>query len=563
MARQRRTRLDPHQTNDARHARDEHTIDGSEVPTPAPTANPQAVGRAGEPQAGTPASTNQEAAISPGAANNPGPNGLPSGGASVAGCAGVPSPRHGLDVLARLLVALEPFHPPPGLDPGLYSRVRTDAQVIHRGCYGSDGTCGGQPNADAARLSSCLARAGAGYGSPEPVLRMVLAAHAGAEAVYQQWETPAWQAYLDQPSSYRQILGDLIPADFVSHAAAELARVAFRRGTNPTAADDWPVYLERRLARQGAESRAVTTGLPALDCMLGGGLRGLTFLGGLTGIGKTSLATFMVGAALRESADVAALYIQLDMNKEAIYGQIFSSLAASERTRQGTEPVPRAKGGLDALRPPEHLRRLRVLDRRNLPGDCVHEEWQDVMCEHLTEAIKGLQRLSGTQSVLLVVDNFQRVDVPGVADDRERDVYRLDLLTRILSSTACELHPAGMPILALSKIPKGRGPTNLVPDDLHGDSDLPSRASTVVFLEPDPSRAPRVPDVAPLIINVAKGRDGATRGKLPVDFFFREYLFRELGAGRLRSPAQVERLVRSATAARAGSPPPGQGRQAE
>jgi len=545
MTKRPTTRPRARQLDDVRDSRGEPTS-GPVLPMPPPVpAGPRGVEPVAAANPGTPAATDPEITGSPGEANDGSPNDLRHDGAANAVRDTAPGHLPGLAVLARLLVALEHDHPPPGIDRMLYRRVRSDLMGIARDCRGTGSTDGSGPSGEATRLVTCLAPTWFGGGSADPVLRMVLAAHAGADGAYQQWETPAWQAYLAHPSGYRQILGDLIPTDFVSDAAAELARVAFAHGTNPTAADDWQVYLERRLARQGAESRAVTTGLPALDDMLGGGLRGLTFLGGRTGVGKTSLATFIVGAALRESAEVAALYLQLDMYKEAIYGQIFSAQAAAERTRRGAESVPSAAGGLVALRPPEHLRRLRVLERRNLPGRCAHEEWQDVMCEYLTDAINGLQRRSGARTVLLVVDNFQRIDVPGVADDLERDVLRLDLLTRVLSATACDLHPGGMPILAISKIPKGRGPTNLEPDDLHGDSDLASRASSVVFLEPDPSRKTAPPGVAPLIVNVAKGRDGVTRGPLPVDFRYRDYSFREFGISRPGHASQIQQLLRS------------------
>jgi hypothetical protein len=473
-------------------------------------------------------------------------------------------PPGGLEVLDRLVRELGSPIPPQNVSPAIYNRVRTDLGVLTSACRVATSAGGSDSTAEAINLAANLAHTGFGAGSADPVLRLVLAAQIGATDTLQQWRNAAWSAYLAHPGEYDRLLGDLIPTDFRADAQAELARMAYARGTNPTAADDWQVFLDRRQIRGEAETRAVTTGLPGLDAMLGGGLRELTFLGGRTGIGKTSLATFAIRSALRKSTELAVLYVQMDMAKEWVYEQLHSAESGAWNQHRGVEPVSAGAAAESSGTPGvDYLRRLRVLDRMNLPERCRPAEWQDVMYGCLVEAMQGLIRVSGTRTVLLVLDNFQRLDVPGVANDLERDVLRLNLLTRMLSATANDLHPGGMPILALSKIPKGRGPTDLAPDDLHGDSDLASRATAVLFIEPDPKRTPPAPSVAPLVVNVAKGRDGATRGRLPVDFLFREYSFREPGRGRFSSAARIEQQIKSTCAAWAESSPQNHGKAVE
>ena len=55
----------------------------------------------------------------------------------------------------------------------------------------------------------------------------------------------AWDAYLNHPDEYDQILGDFIPAKFRDKLRAQVSENRFDRNTNLTAADDWPVYRSR------------------------------------------------------------------------------------------------------------------------------------------------------------------------------------------------------------------------------------------------------------------------------------------------------------------------------
>jgi hypothetical protein len=373
--------------------------------------------------------------------------------------------------------------------------------------------------------------------SPDPVLRMSLADYMGLREVRDGWADEAREKYLLRSEEYDKLLGDLVPADFRESALEVLSLRAYVAGTHPTAADDWPHFQVSGRVRKDAPTRAVPTGLPTLDALLGGGLRGgLTFLGGPTGVGKTSLATFIARAGLRGCGKLAVLYLEFDMAKEDVYGQILAAESEiCERSRPAESAAPgNAASTLDECSPVGEefwgmLERLRVLDRRNLREikPAVAQTWQSAAVEWLVGHVKSLRALTGAETVLVVLDSFQRLDVPGVADDQERDTVRLDLLFALMAATRTNIHPAGMPVLALSKIPKNRG-GRLGPDDLHGDSDLGSRASAVLFLEKDPGRKPAGPGVTPLLVNVAKGRDGTTRGDLPVDFDYRVYGFREV-----------------------------------
>jgi hypothetical protein len=413
--------------------------------------------------------------------------------------------------------------------------IKSDFEAITRQFTVASGAENGSPLDVLPWLTKALTEMAPGH-APSPILRMCLADHMGLTEVHDGWDDEAWKQYSQYPQGYDQLLGDLVPADFRESALEVLGRRAYVAGTHPTAADDWPHFQDSQRVRKDAQTRAVPTGLPTLDAMLGGGLRGFTFLGGPTGVGKTSLATSIARAGLRGCSKLAVLYLEFDMAKEDVYAQI---MTAEKDIYQRSLPAESAAPGnvastLDERSPVEEefwgmLKRLRVLDRRNLLEikPAFGDPWQPAAVKWLVGHVKSLQARTGAETVLVVLDSFQRLDVPGVADDLERDTVRLDMLFAVMAATRNDVHPAGMPVLALSKIPKNRG-GRLGPDDLHGDSDLGSRASTVLFLEEDTKRQPAGPDVTPLLVNVAKGRDGTTRGDLAVDFLYKVYGFREV-----------------------------------
>lgn len=94
------------------------------------------------------------------------------------------------------------------------------------------------------------------------------------------------------------------------------ARQRYLGGDNATVAEDWNYYLALadRRATSGQSCLGFATGLPGLDTALGG-LNGLTFIGGETGVGKTSLVLSMAIAALRSDPDLALLIYSLDLDR--------------------------------------------------------------------------------------------------------------------------------------------------------------------------------------------------------------------------------------------------------
>lgn len=392
-------------------------------------------------------------------------------------------------------------------------------------------------------IRAACAKAGIGL---DAVLGVSLGGVTGCTDVVRCLWPDALEAYSKHPLTYEALPGDLVPADLKEAAGQERRRTHYVSGANPTAAADWPAFLERQQARRDDPAAAVRTGLASLDRALGGGLRGLTVLGGPTGVGKTSLAVSIARSGLQADPTLAVLIVELDMRKDDIYGQ----LLAAEQAAAG----PRPPSGQYAPEPPGYLARLRVVDATHLPPPGEHLHWQNDMISWMTKQYQSLFAATGARTVLLVVDYLQRLEVPGITNELDRDAERLKFLTAVQYGTTTPLYPAGMPILVVSKVPKGRGPTQLTPDDLHGDSGLAYSAGTILFLEPDNGRAAGQ-HTAPVTLSVAKGRDGVTRGRHPLDFAFTAYTFREAATTSPGPPVPAGGAAGSAKAKSKGAGP--------
>src|SRR5262249_14817201 len=126
------------------------------------------------------------------------------------------------------------------------------------------------------------------------------------------FKAKAFRRYIQCPDAYDLILADLLPADVRRQARQGAQEQAYDQGTNTTAQPDFAVCPKRFEARMRSPSRAVATGLKGLDAALGGGLRGLGFLGGASGKGKTSLALQISMSALAAHPLLAVLFVMLD-----------------------------------------------------------------------------------------------------------------------------------------------------------------------------------------------------------------------------------------------------------
>jgi hypothetical protein len=341
--------------------------------------------------------------------------------------------------------------------------------------------------------------------------------------------TDALEAYQGRVNDYDQVLGDFIPEEFRRQGHAIAAEARFDDGTNRTAADDWPVYCERLRRRRGRPLLGLPTGLPPLDRALRG-LRGLTFLGGGAGVGKSTLALFIAAHALRSDPDLGVLFYSLDMPKTVLYDRLLSQESGVEygelmgdTAAAGIDDrLSEAEGRLHS----ELLPRLRIAERLAV-GE--RQTTADAMIDDLAELMSSVP----LRDVLIIVDYFQLLPVPDeITAALDADSYRVKSLQRVQGCGRSTGSPVGFPILAISEVRKGEsGRAEISIGDLMGSARLAYSAESVLLLEltAGPAEGP----VVPVQLKVAKARDGAARVRIELLFEHTRSRFREApGPGR-------------------------------
>jgi hypothetical protein len=211
----------------------------------------------------------------------------------------------------------------------LYRRIVNDLESVRRAYNhpGSYTSCYVPPGATPSYVTALQSALGNGM-SIDPLFGYGLATHAGLEDLTNSLFQKAWNKYHDQPTQYRKVLAELIPQEFLNWATEELAKDAYREGTNLTAAADWNVFKDMldRQVHDGGVSLGLPTGLPKVDAALNG-LSGLVLLGGEPGVGKTTLAQSLAVAALSGDPDLAVLVYSLDISKHLWFERLLCQQA--------------------------------------------------------------------------------------------------------------------------------------------------------------------------------------------------------------------------------------------
>jgi replicative DNA helicase len=325
------------------------------------------------------------------------------------------------------------------------------------------------------------------------------------------------------------VLGDLLPADLRDEGHARAAAARFDAGANGTA-DDWPVYRARLRRRRGHPLLGLATGLPSLDPALGG-LSGLTFLGGSTGVGKSTLALSIAAHALRSDPGLGVLLYSLDMPKTVLYDRLMSMAAGVEYGAllgdTAAEGLDERLAEADGWLRTEVLPRLRIVEQLAVPeGKALAQ----VMVNDLNQFLGA----AAAVAQVLVVDYSQLLPVPNdVTAALDADFHRVRAPQRVQDWSRTNDDPVGFPILAISDVRKGEsGCTEIGVGDLMGSARLGYSAAAVRLLESDGEASPG--PAMPVRLKVAKGRDGAICTQIDLLFEHTRSRFRE--APRAGSP---------------------------
>jgi replicative DNA helicase len=366
-------------------------------------------------------------------------------------------------------------------------------------------------------------------GCGDAVLRYSLAVGGGMAALAERLHDNAQGKYLKYAEAYNMILGDLIPHALRQAAAPVVAERAYDAGTNASAADDWPVYRQRRERRRSSPVRVIQTGLRGLDEVLGGGLHGLTVVGGAPGEGKTTLAQCITLAALRAHPDLTAVFVSLEMDRATLYDRLvchearvpYRTLCTGSAESETARHIDTAEERLLQ----DILPRLRVIEATQLAEMMRAQEGAYIW---LSNQLNTFANNTRSERVLLVIDPLQRLPVPAdVGTDLDADIYRLEQLEAVRARTRSDVHPQGDPVLVISQVRKDASGAHFEIADLMGSAQLGYAATSVLFLEAGEGNSGGGPGSVPRNLRVAKCRDGGTRGVVPLVFDYLHYDFRD------------------------------------
>jgi replicative DNA helicase len=338
--------------------------------------------------------------------------------------------------------------------------------------------------------------------------------------------------------------------------------------------EEWPDFQSRLQAYRGREFLGLRTGLPQLDERTLG-LRGLMLLGAMPNVGKTALVLHLGVNVVRNNPDACFLFVSLEMDRGSLFTRIYCNVAEMDwgTLVRGDRDLRGAGGAFFTPDQQERLRvaddwvarhghRIRVLDRQGLGGG--------VSAASILREMKALKAQSAAARAFVVIDYLQVIPIPDNvrrSSDLDADKYQIRVAQDILAGMQQgESQLVGDAVLAISETRKpatGRKHWGEELADLMGSARLGYGADAVLLyrrivadddlaeLYAGAGRATwptagQLEDegIAPIMLSLAKGRDGMRLGEWPLEYHFNRSIFREierargpeLPAGRLRPP---------------------------
>jgi uncharacterized protein YlaN (UPF0358 family) len=284
-----------------------------------------------------------------------------------------------------------------------------------------------------------------------------------------------------------------------------------------SAADNWPYYNAciQKVRTNLSTPIGCATGIGSLDDALGGGICGLTVVGGDPNVGKTTLAIQIAKTALSHDPGLCAVYCSLDRDKKTIYDALacqearitYRDYIAREHDQFMEQRIQTARENLGQ----GILRRLKVRSNYRLPN-----------CPGFPEVIKsdleGLATETDATRFLIVIDSRRKIPIPTEPEVAiDPDGMRLQQIECIKAWRDCVT-------LVISEVRKSDDrQRELFLEDLRGSSDLGYAADNVLLIWQEADH--RDAQVVPTTLRIAKGRDGVQRRDITLNFDHEHYRF--------------------------------------
>ncbi len=357
----------------------------------------------------------------------------------------------------------------------------------------------------------------------------------------------------------------------------------------PTVAAGLADYQCRTERTRGRPIIGLRTGLRILDERLCG-IRGLILLGAAPGMGKTVFCCQIASGVCRHSVesgnDACVLFLSLDMNSDELLDRLHCCLALMDwkTYKLGSESLGRHPEGphfteghqQQLAQAAQRIEEWGIGQRLSIRG---RDEVGTLTAAKIATLAAALKHQTGTHHCLIIVDYLQLLDVDKDAakqgSDLEADKYRIRVAQQVLDASKDAAGQITDSLIAISEARKptasrGRTTWGSKVEDLMGSARLGYAADAVLLLRGMTSqelvrayqlgtgtlpvreqldgqghgRRPVVSStvtlplrerldrdgISPLMIELAKGRDGMTRGKWAAEFHFRRSMISERDA---------------------------------
>ena len=171
---------------------------------------------------------------------------------------------------------------------------------------------------------------------------------------------------------------------------------------------NWPTRSKNILA-------CVPTGFPALDVALGGGIRGLCLLGGMTGVGKTAFALQIAS----QIQDVYVLYYTVEMSPDQLSARIMSRIAFQNGRPELTELALMSMPEL-----PEWLIELAESEAKESGKELHISEIGEtpISITAILQDVKAIRAKSAEKSIFIIIDYLQILKNENPTDNRRLDI---------------------------------------------------------------------------------------------------------------------------------------------
>ena len=288
------------------------------------------------------------------------------------------------------------------------------------------------------------------------------------------------------------------------------------------------------------------------------GLRGLIAVGARPGLGKTAWLSQLGLNAVRHNGDAIFVLVSLEMSRDSLYARLVCNQAGVDwKTLVLGSPSLRGNPNGPWFTPEDNARiveanaalagsglgsRVFILDQEALGPDFTAQ----TVLAHVEQAKAATQKTRA----LIGIDYLQLLPAPDLID-LEADRHRVQFLKDLLAGTRTAANPAGDCVFVISEMRKPSGTKNWQGGqlaDFMGSARLPYALDAAFLFRrleggggeahsfdwsavgvPSPSEeAFAQAEVAPILLELVKGRDGFTQGSVALAFEYTRSRFTEV-----------------------------------